>query len=461
VQKSWTNLAPRVGFAYQATPNTVVRAGYGRVYGQGWSGDTFGEVLTFSYPTQVSQNLNPSSNAAAVFNLTQGPPGFTFAPIPASGNYPLPDGVSVPTRPLYVRIPTLDAWNLTVQQQLNSTMSLQLGYVASHGTHNMFDSSNQASPNTQTIAGFNQINPETGVTYTQSERRPYFDGTAQRELGVNFGHAFGWEQDLRYNANEATTSYEALQVVFEKRFAQGLQFLSHYTWSRAMAHESYYFFIDPRVGYGSSYYNRRNAFVFAGNYDLPFGKGKMIGGNVKGWVNEVIGGFTLNGNVSIQSGLPYTPGYALSSSDNDVVGFLNKTGTHGFNLHAGSLNPLTHKVQYFTPSPYVLTSSGPDNSFGPYARPAAGTFGNLGRDTLFAPGLWNADLSLAKEFNLTERVRFQLRAEAFNAFNHVNLGGPDSCVDCQDGNAGTISSSLSSQDGTTMRRLQFAARFSF
>jgi hypothetical protein len=475
VQKSWKDIAPRVGFAYQYTNSTVVRGGYGRVYGQGWSGDTFGEVLTFSFPTQVSQNLNPVTNAADLFNLTQGPPGYTFAPIPANGNYPLPDGVGVPTRPLYVRIPTLDAWNLTVQQQFASTMSLQIGYVGSHGTHNMFDSSNQASPNQQTIAGFNtcstpvvygygctpaSINPLTGAPYTQSDRRPYFNGSAQASLGVGYGHPFGWEQDLRYNANEATTSYQALQVVVEKRFAQGLQFLSHYTWSRAMAHESYYFFIDPRIGYGSSYYNRRNAFVFAGNYDLPFGKGKMFGGNVKGWENEIIGGFQLNGNVSIQSGLPYTPGYALSSSDNDVIGFLNKTGS-GFNLHAGSLNAATHKVQYFTPSPYVLQSSGPQNSFGPYARPMVGTFGNLGRDTLFQPGLWNADLSLAKNFNLTERVRFQLRAEAYNAFNHVNLGGPDSCVDCQDGNAGTISSSLSSQDGTSLRRLQFSGRFSF
>jgi hypothetical protein len=475
VRKSWTNLAPRVGFAYQFSNTTVVRAGYGRVYGQGWSGDTFGEVLTFSFPTQVSQNLNPVTNAADIFNLAQGPPGFTFAPIPASGNYPLPDGVGVPTRPLYVRIPTLDAWNLTVQQQFASTMSLQIGYVGSHGIHNMFDSSNQASPNQQTIAGFNtcatpvvygygctpqSINPLTALPYTQSDRRPYFNGSAQA-LGVGYGQPFGWEQDLRYNANEATTSYQALQVVVEKRFAQGLQFLSHYTWSRAMAHESYYFFIDPRIGYGSSYYNRRNAFVFAGNYDLPFGRGRMIGGNVKGWVNEVIGGLTLNGNVAIQGGLPYTPGYATSSADNDVIGFLNKTGASAFNLHAGPLNPLTHKVQYFTPSPYVLQPSGPQNSFGPYARPLVGTFGNLGRDTLFQPGLWNADLSVSKDFNLTERVRFQLRAEAFNAFNHVNLGGPDSCVDCQDGNAGTISSSLASQDGTSLRRLQFSGRFSF
>ncbi len=475
VQKSWKDLAPRVGLAYQATANTVVRAGYGRVYGQGWSGDTFGEVLTFSFPTQVSQNINASTNAASIFNLTQGPPGYTFAPIPADGNYPLPDGVGVPTRPLYVRIPTLDAWNLTVQQQLNSTTSFQIGYVGSHGTHNMFDSSNQASPNQQTIAGFNtcnpsnvvfgygctpqDINPLTNLPYTQSDRRPYFNGTAQA-LGLTYGHPFGWEQDLRYNANEATSSYEALQVVVEKRFSQGLQFLSHYTWSRAMAHESYYFFNDPRIGYGSSYYNRRNAFIFAGNYDLPFGKGRMIGGNVKGWVNEIIGGFTLNGNVAIQGGLPYTPGYALSSSDNDVVGFLNKV-SDSFNLHSGSLNPLTHKVQYFTPSPYVLQSSGAQNQFGPYARPAVGTFGNLGRDTLFQPGLWNADLSLAKNFNLTERVHLQLRAEAYNAFNHVNLGGPDSCVDCQDGNAGTISSTLATQDGTSLRRLQFSGRFSF
>jgi len=63
-------------------------------------------------------------------------------------------------------------------------------------------------------------------------------------------------------------------VKLEKRFSSGLQFLSHYTWSRAMSHESYYFAIDPKVGYGASYYNRPNSFVFAGNYDLPFGKGK-------------------------------------------------------------------------------------------------------------------------------------------------------------------------------------------
>jgi outer membrane receptor protein involved in Fe transport len=477
VENRFTNLAPRIGLAYQFMPNTVVRAGYGRVYGQGWSGNTYGEVLTFSFPTQVSQNLNPVTNAAAVFNLTQGPPGFTFASIPASGNYPLPDGISVPTRPLFVRLPTLDAWNLAVQHEITPTMSLQIAYVGSHGIHNMFDSSNQASPNTQTIAGFNDcshsnvvfgygctpqdINPATNLPYTQSDRRPYFNGAAQ-SLGVGFGHPFGWSQDLRYNANQATSSYNALQVRVDKRFSGGLQFLSHYTWSKALTHESYYFFIDPRVGFGPSYYNRPQAFVFAGNYDLPFGKGRMFGGNSSRWVDRLIGGFALNGTFTWQDGLPWTPGYQSSGQDNDVIGFLNRAGAGGFPTHVGSLNKATHKVQFFTPSPYVLQPPGQANStFGPYARPLVGTFGNIGRDSILGPGYINTDFSVAKSVPLTEQLNLQFRADFFNLFNHVNLGQPDSCVDCQDGNAGTISSIVSSQDGSSMRRIQLSARIQF
>jgi len=476
VKNSWDQFAPRLGIAYQVTPKTVIRSGYGRVFGQGWSGDTYGEVLTFSFPTQVSQNLNAVTNAASVFNLAQGPPGFTFPAIPASGNFPLPDGIGVPTRPTFVRLPTLDAWNLSVQHEITSTMSFQIAYVGSHGIHNMFDSSNQASPNTQTIAGFNDcgspvvfgygctpqnIDPATGLPYTQSERRPYFDGTAQKFLGVNYGAPFGWEQDLRYNANQATSSYNALQVRVDKRFSNGLQFLSHFTWSKALTHESYYFFIDPHVGYGPSYYNRPKSFVFAGNYDLPFGRGKMIGGNSSRWVDRLIGGLALNGTLTWQDGLPWTPGYADSGSDNDVIGFLDRTG-QSFHTGAGSLNKSTHKVQFFTPSPYVLDIPGTaNNAFGAFARPQVGTFGNWGRDSMIGPGYIDTDLSVSKSIPLKESLNLQLRADFFNLFNHVNLGEPDSCVDCQDGNAGTISSIVASQDGSSMRRIMLSARIQF
>ncbi len=474
VNMEYTHLAPRVGIAWQWHRNTVVRAGYGRTYGMGWSGDTFGEVLTFSYPTAVQQNLvAPNSNYYA-FNLDQGPSAYNFPAIPSSGNYPLPNGIQQPTRPLTMRVPTLDAWNMMLEQQISSTATLQIGYIGSHGIHNMFDSSNQANPNQQTLAGFNcssapvgcnlPIDPQTGVPYTQAERYPYYDGTAQADLGVKFGAPFGWTQSLRYNANQATTSYQALQVLFQKRYAQGFQLLSHYTWSHARANESDYFFMNSRADYGNSYYNRRNAFVLTGNWDLPFGKGRPIGGNLPGWGNQIIGGFALNGTLTAETGLPFTPSYSLCSEDQDIDGQggslcrPNAVGTGPqASLNKGAFNPTGHNVPYFNPVP-TLAYAGQVS--GPYSRPFPGTFGNIERDSLFGPGLINTDVALAKKFFLTERVNFQLTAQAFNVFNHPNLNNPSSCVDCGS-SSGLITDIVASQDGTTMRRLQFAARFQF
>ena len=88
-------------------------------------------------------------------------------------------------------------------------------------------------------------------------------------------------------------------------------------------------------------------------------------------------------------------------------------------------------------------------------------YGNVPRNAFYGPHYADVDLNLYKDVYKHESIAFQIGAQAYNAFNHVNLGQPDSCVDCQDGNAGTISSTLASQDGTTMRRLQFSGRFSF
>jgi hypothetical protein len=474
VKNNFSNFAPRLGVAYQVLPRTVVRAGYGIVYGQGWAGDTFGGVLTSSFPTQVQQTLTPASNAAAVFTLSQGPPGYTFPGIPADGNYVLPDGISQTARPTQVRLPTVAGWNVMLQQELTSNMSLQIGYVGSEAYHNMFESSPSYNANEQTLAGFNQINPETGQIYTQAERSPFYNGTAQRELGVKYGTPHMWSQRIDYMANQATGSYNALQIVLNKRFTSGLQFLTHYTWSHAIGHESYEFLIDPKIGRGNGYYNRRQAFIFAGNYDLPFGRDKLVGSGVPGWVNQIIGGFQLNGTLTLDGGIPFNTNYTSCSADNDVghndnACFLNRTATNAsFGIHKGKYNAQGRFVPYLTPSPYVLQPPGnSNNSFGGFARPAAGTWGNIGRDALWGPGLANVDASLAKNFTLREDLRLQLMVQAFNALNHVNLANPDNCIDCQDlnsigvQNAGTIQGTVANQDGTSMRRLQFGARFQF
>ena len=472
VKNNFGAFAPRLGLAYAASDRTVFRAGYGVVYGQGWAGDTFGGVLTSSFPTQVQQTVTPKANTAAVFTLSQGPPGYTFPAIPTDGNYVLPDGISQTARPTQVRLPTVAGWNVMMQQQLTPTTSLQIGYVGSESYHNMFESSPSYNANEETLAGFGSNNPKTGVPYTIPERSPYFDGTAQSQLGVKYGVPHQWTQRIDYMANQATGSYNALQVVLNKRYSSGLQILSHYTWSHAIGHEAYEFLIDPRIGRGNGYYNRRQAFVLAGDYDLPFGRDRLVGSAVPVWVNEIIGGFQLNSTVTIDGGIPFTTNYADCSSDNDVGAsdnacFLNKVSDN-YSTHKGSYNAVGRYVPYWKPSPYVLQSPGqPNNSFGGFARPAKATWGNVGRDALWGPGLWNVDASLAKSFPVREGISLQLLAQAFNVFNHVNFANPDTCLDCQDlnsagvQNAGTIQGTVSEQDGTSLRRLQFGARIQF
>jgi hypothetical protein len=477
VKNNLSMFAPRLGITYQIFPKTVLRAGYGLVFGQGWAGDSFGSVLTASYPAQIQQNLPPVSGEAAVFNLTEtetlstgavvpaGPPNYTFPATPSNGAYQLPDQIYEIARPSTTRLPSVNGFNVTVQRELSPTASLQVAYVGSEAYHNMFESSPSFNANEETLAGFNQINPKTGMVYTGPERSPYYDGTAEAQLGVKYGHPFGWTQRIDYMANEATGSYNALQAVFTKRFSSGLSFFSNYTWSHALGHESYEFAINPQIGRGSGYYNRRQAFVFAGNYDLPFGKGRAFNAKDSQLVNTIIGGLTLNVTWTLDGGLPYTASYNEISADNDVgaadgAAFPNHVKGVKFGIHKGHFDPVANTVAYMPTSPYAFTQNG--ESWGPYQRPAAGTWGNLGRDALWGPGINNVDSSLSKDFAIREGMKLQFILQAFNTFNHVNLGGPNNCVDCGGATAGTIQGTLSSQfDGTSLRRLQFAARFSF
>ncbi|HKS73443.1 MAG TPA: hypothetical protein VJQ82_09620, partial [Terriglobales bacterium] len=158
---------------------------------------------------------------------------------------------------------------------------------------------------------------------------------------------------------------------------------------------------------------------------------------------------------------------ALCTADQDIGICRPSTNFQPYDVGSGKFNPITHTVQYFTPSPYMLGGPNPAGgtfplSFGPYVRPAAGTFGNINRDSITGPGLVNVDFAIAKSFPIKESLSVQFRAEAFNVFNHVNLGQPNGCVDCGPGsNAGQITSIIASQDGTSMRRLQFAVRVEF
>jgi hypothetical protein len=481
VKNNRTEFAPRLGVSYEIFPKTVVRAGYGLVYGQGWAGDSFGDALTNSYPLQVEEDAVPlSTTYGAAFNLTRtengipaGPPSYTFPAIPATGEYALPNGISVATRPNQVRLPTVAGWNLTVQQELSQTFSIQIAYIGSQAYHNMMSSSPSFNANEATSAGFNQINPNTGVLYTLCERQPFCGdagGNAQTLFGLP-GRPYGWTQGITDFNNQSTASYQALQVVVKKTLSHGLSFLSHYTWSHDLDHESYEFLVNPAIGRGNGYYNRRHAFVFAGDYDLPFGKGKQFASTIPAWANEIIGGFQLNPTLTWESGLPFSPCYSEVAQINDVAAndgcgpsWPSKVAGVGASIHKGSFDPTSLTVPYLTTYANELANS-PNQTEGAYALPAVGTFGTWGRDSLWGPGIVDVDASLAKNFDLYHNVKMQAIVQAFNVFNHVNYGGPSSCIDCGASGVGSsngaIQSTLSEQYGTSMRFLQFSARFTF
>ena len=189
--------------------------GYGRSFDIGVFGSIFGHTATQNLPVLVAQQLNPSRNTGSVFDLSEGPPAPPFITVPASGQFLLPDQVSAFVLPRKLRLPTLDAWNVTVQQQITPTLSLTVGYVANKGTHVFAGDAPDYDPNQATIVGFGSLDT--------NQRKPFFN-------------KFGWTQQLSYFGDDASDTYNSLQVVAEKRFTRGYQFLAHYTWSKALGY---------------------------------------------------------------------------------------------------------------------------------------------------------------------------------------------------------------------------------
>jgi hypothetical protein len=431
VKNSFTNFAPRLGIAYEVTTKTVIRLGYGRSFDIGVFGTSFGHTATQNLPVLVTQQLNPSSNTGSVFSLSKGPPTPDLVAVPPSGQFRLPDQVSDFVVPDKMRLPTLDAWNVTVQREITPTWSMQVGFVANKGTHVFAGDSPNYDANQPSIVGFG--------TLTTDERRPFFK-------------KFGWTQQINYFGSDASDNYNALQAVVEKRFTKGYQFLAHYTWSKALTYDSDYYAIDHKLNYGLSNSDRKHVFVMTSVMDLPFGKGKTLLGDAGRLVDHSVGGWSLASTTSWESGLPFSPTYSSCFADRDtgpcrpdIVGTVHVTGS---------------RTDYFTTTGGVpLEARGtPGDTVGPWQRPAFGTFGTAARNSLRGPGFFQTDLSVTKNFPLNEAVSLVFRADIFNLFNNVNLDIPQTCVDCQDG--GAIFNTAFS--GTALQRqLMFSLRLQF
>jgi Carboxypeptidase regulatory-like domain/TonB dependent receptor len=506
VQNTYKAFAPRLSAAYQFDSKTVLRLGYGRSFDLGVFGSNFGHAVTQNLPVLAAQDIADSNintaatnNRSSVFTLSQGPPTYPFsavlADISPTGTLPLlgPDGTaSSYIRPNVQRLPTVDQWNATVQRQVTPTMNVTVSYVGNKGTHVFAGTgpsynANQIavgpgmnlvtcpSPTTCALAGFSPLVPA-------NNRRPFFlngvpsftypGSTFTTPSGAVLPTPACCAVDLsNYFGNDASNKYDALQIKAEKRVSWGFQFLAHYTFSHAYAYDSTYFPINPKVAWGPTPDNRNQVVVVSAIYELPVGRGKKFLSGAGRAEDLLVGGWQISNTTTYGTGLPWTPSIAECGQVTDAGPCRpNVTGT----VHTGVTNtsagtfwftpvaPLTYNLSPAVAGMDSCTFARPTS--GPLSLPACGQIGNLGFDSYRGPHAFYDDMSLSKNFTITERVKAQFRFDAYNVFNHPVLAIPgNQCLDCG-GSAGQITDiEADSAPGAPigMRQLQFGFRVTF
>ena len=414
-QKS--NIAPRFGFAYQATPKLVVRSGFG-IFFNGFENRGFSPNLGENYPFQFNFSFFDPDAGHAINNFagcakatpTGGPTfetGFSCTPLdPKLVNA---SGLALRGIQYNYLTPYSMGGNLSVQYQLTSSMSFQAAYVTTLARHlESFPGNNRPTsiqPNT--------VNATTLVPFP--------------DFGRNSSQA----------QTEGSSYYHGLQTRIEKQFKGGLNFLASYTWSRTMSdagdllnggsdNVGYRAPYVPGFGIQKDYklanFDIRNVFHFSGGYELPFGKGKKFMSDGSGITDKIVGGWSTQWIATLQGGQPITFNCVNNTLQSVGCGALHTGQPLKVGLHNDSLG----KLSWFNYDPAL----DPTGAASPLANPAtcavgACTFANLGGITQApGPGFHRLDFSIFKDFPFNEKRKLQFRTEIFNIFNHPNFNAP-------------------------------------
>jgi hypothetical protein len=407
------NLAPRIGFAFQANEKTVIRGGWGNFFGVSPQQAT-STVGPFGYRTQY--NWVNSIDGITPYNLFSNPFPEGFGTPAGSRDGLLTQAGSNLQAPVQETLtPYSMQWNLNIQRELPGRLLLEVAYVGTHGF--------QLMRNDESGLDLDQLDPKymsLGSALNDLVSNPFYGFV---NTGVLATAQVSRMQLLRpyplftsiiplYSSGSSST-YNALQATFSKRYSHGLQLDGSYTWGKtldnAMSHQNSYDILASRA---VTDFDRTHRFVFSYIYELPFGKGRHFGSSAPPAVNWVLGGWQFNGITTYQSGTP------LSISATNVSGLGNPAARANNNGKSAHLDGDIHGRlnRYFDTSVF--------------SQPAAFTFGNVGTriNDLRAPSTRNYDLSLFKEFQPREKVRVQVRAEWLNAFNRAQFSGPNTSV---------------------------------
>jgi hypothetical protein len=377
--------------------------------------------VTQNLPVLANQQINQPNTFSGVFDLATGPDQPVFPTPDAYGRFPLPNNVNGKARPLSLVLPRVMAYNATVEQQVTKNISVSAGYVGNNGRH-VF---NGNGPN----VNVNQATWIPGVP--QNLRKPYYS-------------LYGWTQGIDFYCNCATNYYKSFQTQFNVRNLHGYTLTGNYTYQVAVwdSDNAYTFFYDRPLGRGNEDFIPHNQLTLAQGFDVPFGRGRKWGSNANRFVDAILGGWNLSGVTTFYSGRPFTVRIGSPNVPVPDVGPNDRPDRGSGDPYDGAKKD---RSQWFVGG---LGSAFLDT--------APNTFGNYGYNNLYGPIFINQDISVAKAFSITERFRFTIRGDAFNVFNHTNLGDPNTNI--TDTNAGQITSLAPNYQ---MRRLQFSGRIDF
>jgi hypothetical protein len=487
------NFEPRLGFAWDPFRDgkTSVRGGFGIYDVQPFAG-YFLLQQNQAAPFSIFKSDHSVSDLAGKFNaISQDPVNNGQA---ALTNSPL-GRLSTSTIETHPHRNYVMQWNLNVQRQITSDMSLTIGYLGSRGVHLMMrgDDGNMDFP-TKTSAGY--LFPCGFVLASDTDCTAGFTGGTLGAGGATSAQLNQALGIIRYIYWNTDSNYHALNVNLDKRFTRGFQFQVAYTWAKSLDDDSQTIAGDsfgngvnspiwflPKLFYGPSDFDVRHTISINGLYTIPTPK------SFGGFAKAALGGWELGSILSINSGAPTTPIVAndplgLGNSGADQFGPVLRVPNcdpynHGYpNSKPGA--PLWIKASCFT-LPTVATSSLASLPYpcAPYsgaaAAPSGQTYcanllpGNIGRNNIFGPRLFNLDFSVLKNFpvkSISEAFNIQFRAEMFNITNHDNFVPPQ--PDSGDGRADlfdTDGSLLGGVSGTLKglatepREVQFALKF--
>ena len=396
------NFAPRLGLAWKPLPKTVVRAGYGINYNIGQYGQMASQ-LGFQPPFAVAQ-INPALTTP--LTLQNGFP----AGIAASADH-ITNTYAVD--PNY-RLAYVQSWNLNIQQEIKTSLVVNIGYTGSKGTH------------LDIVRAPDQL-PTGG---------PRFAACTPTIVSC--------VQPFLFESSEGSSILHQGTLRIRKRLQHGLSLGGTYTYSKSIDDASSIGGgaavvaqndLDINAERGLSSFDQRQRFVADYLYDLPFGKDKKwLTGN--GVAQTIFGGFALSGNVTLASGLPFSPRFFGTATDlsRGVTGATRPDIVPGQSIQLA--NPTIQ--DWFNTAAFVAP---------------AGVFGTAGRNTIIGPGTVSFNMSVAKTIQVKEMQSMELRISATNVFNNANFTSIDATVGSR-----TFGQVIAAG---AMRKAQLTARYRF